>query len=303
MTGVRRNRAYLGPMQPANPASPPVDEETFGWPPAWREDAAPATPAPPPEPPRARTGVVALTAMLTPLVLIAAFANQWISKDLEDAVSGRHEGVRGLAVSWLTYTWRVTPVTHGRNVWADHLVTVVVTVLLTGLLVLVTARGAVTFWRAFFTTWTAVIVATLAGVFLGGLYSGADSALVHASRVTRAAFGSTAPRGTTVVGAAGLGLVVALITALVAVATRRRPRPAAAAEPAAPPYVAPEPPPPYFGEPIPPTPPYWAQQAEMQQTTQLPRTEPADERTQRLPVEQDAEDLDIPHTFDRSGPA
>lgn len=236
------------------------------------------------ERPVARTGYVVLTAVLTELVLIAAFANQWVSDAIVRNVRGDVAGHQLLAESWLTYTWRVSPHGHARDAWGSQLVLIAVTVVVTGLLVFAIGRGAVTFGRAFLGTWAAVIAATLVGALARGLVDPGDR-MPHALRLTSAVFGDNGPDQFAAVGGFGLGFVTALLTGLIAVATRRLPAGARRPEEPAdlPPYIPPEQPLPFFGPPT-------------TQTVQLPRrAEPpprvAEEPTSQFPRPPDDEHL------------
>lgn len=205
---------------------------------------------------RARTGLIVLAALLTELVIIAAADNQWVSDKI-----GRNElrtnsvALRSLANSWLTFTWRVSPRAgaNGNELWASQIALVLTVLLVTGLLVAAVVRGPVTFGRAFFGTWTAVIAATLLAGFVRGLIEPFSKLqMANSSRLTRAVFGPFGINQGTVAAGFALGLVVALVAAIVAVTSRRsgaQPAdPAAEEDAAAPPYRQPEQPPPYYGE-------------------------------------------------------
>jgi hypothetical protein len=157
----------------------------------------------------------------------------------------------------------VTPHSGLDNAWGAELALIATTVVLTALLVLVLVRGAVTFWRAFFGTWLAVLGASVIGAVVRGLidtdtFRGLNTD--GAGRFTIAVFGPLGPSTFVVVAAFLLGLVTALVAAAVAVSTRRPAFPGASAPPPAPAYApVPEPPPPYYGEAAP-TPPPWQEQ-------------------------------------------
>jgi hypothetical protein len=201
-------------------------------------------------PARARTGLVVFVAVLTELVIIAAADNQWVSSQLVKAQERtNHVGLRLLEGSWLTYTWRFTPRSGLTDTWWSELALILTVLVVSGLLVAAVVGGPVTFARAFFGTWTAVIVASLLGAFVRGLIDRASTTpMPGVDRVTRAAFGG--PSGSVAVAALGFGLVVALVTAAVAVTTRRK------AEPgmdrwteSGPSSAQPDQPPPFFGTP------------------------------------------------------
>jgi len=227
-------------------------------------------------------GIVVPTAVLTALVLIAAGANQWASKQMGKA---DHEPRLYLA-GWLTYSWRFTRGPELTRYWAGQLALIGTVLVLTALLVWALLRGPITWGRAFFGTWLAVLFATVAGAFVRGLIAPDDFArLPGASRVTNAAFGPYGPNGFVVFGGLVLGLLVAALTSLVAVTSRRAVAPAAPV-PASPPMFADYAPPPPTAQG---TPPPWQDKhygppAGDQPTTQLPpaeRSDPALEPGQR----------------------
>jgi hypothetical protein len=91
----------------------------------------------------------------------------------------------------------------------------------------------------------AVVVATMVGSWVRSLVRDQSG---NQSRITKAAFGDLGPNGTTFLAGVMLGLVVALVAATFAVASRR-PVGAAAPDPDEAPFFPPEQPPPYHGEP------------------------------------------------------
>ena len=198
---------------------------------------------PPPGRP-ARVTVVAATAFVTMLVLIAAGANQWVTNRL--AHDQQHTGrfiTRALYETWQTYNWRFSPASSDHhNVLLGQALLIATTLVLGTLLVVAVTRGPITFGRAFFGTWAAVAVATQVGAFVRGFVDGETAGGHYPNRVDRALFGPLAPSAYTVWAGVGLGFLTALVVATLAMATRRRlVRPAApAAEPASfPDYVPP----------------------------------------------------------------
>jgi hypothetical protein len=251
---------YVVQVEPGNqqyPADPseqwPREVGPRGWEPPTLPPAHDGRAAPPR---RARTGLIVLAALLTELIVIAAADNQWVSdRILRDELRTNSLTLRSLANSWLTYTWRLSPRdgANANQLWASQIALVVVVLGVTALLVTAVVRGPITFGRAFFGTWMAVIVATLVGAFVRGLIEPFGKLqLANSNRVTRAAFGSFGVNQGAVAAGFGLGLLVALLAAIVAVVSRRTPAdapdPAAAPVPAAPPYQQPEQPPPYYGD-------------------------------------------------------
>lgn len=268
---------YVVQVEPGNQQYPANSSEQWprevgprGWepptlPPAQAGGASPLS--------RARTGLIVLAALVTELIVIAAADNQWVSdRIVRDELRTNSVTLRSLANSWLTYTWRLTPRdgANANQLWASQIALVVVVLALTGLLVAAVVRGPVTFGRAFFGTWMAVIVATLVGAFVRGLIEPFGKLqLANSNRVTRAAFGSFGVNQGAVAAGFGLGLFVALVAAVVAVLSRRdaaaqavgSPDTAAASAPSQQPYQQPEQPPPYYGD-------------EESATTQLPTLPP-----------------------------
>jgi hypothetical protein len=278
---------YVVEVEPGNQQYPTNSSEQ------WPREVGPRGWEPPTLPPaqapgasslsRARTGLIVLAALLTELIVIAAADNQWVSnKILRNELRTNSVTLHSLASSWLTYTWRLSPRdgANANQVWASQIALVVVVLLLTGLLVAAVVRGPITFGRAFFGTWMAVIVATLVGAFVRGLIEPFGKLqLTNSNRVTRAAFGSFGVNQAAVAAGFGLGLLVALVAAIVAVVSRRASTqpadPAAEQAPAAPPYQQPEQPPPYYGN-------------DESATTQLPALPPDQPAARPSPGSDDA---------------
>jgi hypothetical protein len=272
---------------------------------SYEPSAAPPQPQPQPrEKPTARTGLVVLTAALVQLVIMAACGNQWVTDHVErNQLNAGSLGHRFGWTAFLTYSWRFTP-QHGLStLWQAQLALVLVTLLLTALLVLAVVRGPVTFGRALFGTWTAVLAATVLGAIVRGVVAAGDHNLVQpigGNRLSAGLAGSYGPTSPVVVAGICCGFVTALLTALIAVATRRtRPQALLDDRPAEAAYVPPPPPPPYYGEPAPspaanPTPSWHGEYTEryappepVEHTVQLPReAAPAEaEHTAQLPRE------------------
>lgn len=258
---------YVGPMEPA--------QSQYAYP-----RRAPA---------RTRAGLVVLAVLITEIVLIGGGANQWVTERIVRRAADASQTVRLIDGSWLVYEWRFTP-QHGENaIWGSQLLLILTVLVLSALLVWVVVRGPVSFARAFFGTWMAVIVASLLGAFVRGLvYPHTEVLLPGVNRVVRAVYSSAGPSNVVVAGSFALGLVVGLVAGLIAATTGRRPAPAQA--PGGPPEFADYGPPPATEPPayLPPwqdshygPPP--AYQPGGEQTTRLPR-EWGDETTQ-LPRE------------------
>jgi hypothetical protein len=215
----------------------PVDSE-FGPPAPAPSDAPPAA-----APRNSRAGLVAIVALATQVVLIAGLDNQWLSQRVLHWATRSGSVTRvELAESWLTYNWRFWPRAHDdTHVLLAQLLLIATTLIMSTALIAVLVRGQVSFARAFVGTWTAVIVATQLGAFVRGLVNDSSTGEPGQSRIVRGLFGPLGPSGWTFSASAVLGVVVALVTAVVAVSTRRG-RGAAAA------------PPPVFGDYGPPAP-------------------------------------------------
>lgn len=178
----------------------------------------------------ARPLIVGLTAFVTLLVLIAAAGNQWVSDRLtNDQGHTSRVLTQGLYESWLSYSWRFSPASSDHhNVLLGQVLLIAVTIVLGSLLVVAVTRGPVTFARAFFGTWMAVVAATQVGAFVRGLINGDTAGGQYPTRLDRALFGPAGPSQFTVWASLGLGLVTALVVASVAMLTRRSPARSAA---------------------------------------------------------------------------
>ncbi len=173
---------------------------------------------------RGRAGLISLTSMLTALVVIAACTNQWVTDFVIRHTSNNSQKfVVRVIYSGLTYQWRFSP-KGGSD--PDHFLSaqyalIGATILGTGLLVLMIARGVVTFGRVFVGTWLSVIVATQLGAIARGFVLNPKVFGSSLRRPDFAFFGSVSPNGSTFLGSVGLGLVVGLVAGLVAVIFRR----------------------------------------------------------------------------------
>src|SRR6201999_1036258 len=113
----------------------------------------------------ARVWVVALTVVLVELIVILAGGNTWTTPKIIDAE--RRANSRLLANfegSLTTFSWRwsPSPLDH-HNVLLGQVLMIATVLVGSVLLFIAVVHGPITFWRAFFGTWTAVIVATLLG--------------------------------------------------------------------------------------------------------------------------------------------
>ena len=216
--------------------------------------------APPPRPDRrARTVLIAAAASVSALIVIVAANNQsvtdWV---VRKATPHPNSFLANVGLASQAFRWRLS--SNISDSLAADFTRDLVLVVLTGLLVAAVVRGAVTFGRAFWGTWMAVIVAAQVGAVASAFVVPAVKLPAGHSATQRLFVPNPyAPGPYVFIGAVGLGLVVAVITAVVAVTTRKPAPPAAGL--AAPPALAggwPEPipvqPPPAMPEPPPWTP-------------------------------------------------
>lgn len=168
-----------------------------------------------------RTWLIVLTAFLVEIVVIAAGCNQKVADNARGFLDDpKHEFdfVGQVVRAGQTYDWRLS----GHSGPPHHLVLSQYAMLATffvvaALLVFALARGAVTFGRAFFGVWLAVIVATELAAIVQFLV--VDNNPDHIGKPTFAVF--YGPDGYSFFAGVCLGLLTALVAALVAVATRR----------------------------------------------------------------------------------
>jgi hypothetical protein len=246
---------YVGPMEPTqpppqfgapqaqHPGPPPAQHpgpppaQHAGPPPAQHPGPPPGPPSeswfgPPPGPPpplqaapRGRTRLTLLVALVMEVALIAAFDNQWLSEKIAKfEFRTDNTFLAGVAGSALTYSWRFTPRTGDtQRLWLSQMMLILAVLVFSALLIATVIRGPVTFGRAFFGTWMAVIVATGLGTIVRGLVIGDAFSRPGTGRPTYALFGALGPNAPAFVAGVGLGLVTALVVAVVASATRRAP--------------------------------------------------------------------------------
>ena len=177
---------------------------------------------------KGRPGVIVVIALVVELVAICALANQVVTKHLLNFAANHHDRFAGhLVAAFTTYQWRFTAQPGDRaNEPLAHACLVLTVLVLTALLVLAVCRGPVTFGRAFFGTWMAVIVSTLVGQVVFDLVS--PPPYPHGfSALAGALF--TGPNAAGFVAGLMLGFVTAVFAAIFAVATRRIVRPPAPA--------------------------------------------------------------------------
>lgn len=209
-------------------------------------------PSPPvrirPEPTPARPGAIALAAVLTELVIIAAVGNQWITKRAFQWIlnENRSAFARDLKSALVVYNWRFAPQSGDTDhIWLSQLTLILVTLVLTAAFIAVVIRGPASFGRMFLTCWLASLGATILATYLRALVN--DQPIIPGSRIQKAVFGPLAPSSISVFAALALSLAAGLVAAFVGrTVSRRVPPPVPAGSTSTePPYVPPEQPPPY----------------------------------------------------------
>lgn len=305
--GQRSAMPYVGRMEPEYP----------------RYDAPPPTPTAADNAPAARTArtpILLLVALLTELVVLAAVDNTWVADKIFKTPSPTRPVTAALdsdlfklhmRESLVVFRWRFTPgAGDHQHIWLAEILAIAAVLVVSLLLIAAVVRGAITFWRAFFGTWTAVIVAALvAAVVRAAVVDERFEA--HSSRLDQAVF--QGPNALWIVAGVLLGVIVALVVAVFAVAIRRRPAAGNDVNTAMPdPYAQSQSPfftGPASGAATPETAPRpWPEPAS-QPTTQLPRAEPAappaSEATTQLPRAERAEPTEGHATtqLPRFGPA
>jgi hypothetical protein len=212
--------SYYGPPPGQQPSGSPGSY--YGPPPGEQFEPPPSGAA---AGPRARTGLVLVVAVITEIVFIAVFDNQWISaKIARFEFRTSNSFLAQVASSALTYSWRFTPRTGDtQHLWLSQMMLILTVLVLSALLIASVVRGRVTFGRAFFGTWMSVIVATELATVVRGLIIGDAFNRPGTSRLTNAVFGALGPTAQAFVAGVGLGVVTALVVAVVAAATRRTP--------------------------------------------------------------------------------
>lgn len=186
-------------------------------------DARPGRDGSPVGPKRARTGLILLAAFLAELIVIAGVGNQYVTNKIQRS-SFNHSRSSGLAHVPEVYNWRFTPVPRDPyHLWLGSFGLIGTTILISLLLIFAVARGPVTFGRAFFGAWMAVIVATMLGGYVRALIVNLPTQPGQ-GRLSRAFFSATAPGSLTFLAGLGLGLIVAVVVSIIAVTTRRSPR-------------------------------------------------------------------------------
>ena len=118
--------------------------------------------------PKARIGLLLLLAFFVEFLIIVGSGNQWVADKIAQSTPATYMAA-GLRNVGLVYSWRFTPRAHDTShVWLAGLALIVTTIIVSLLLILAIIRGPITFGRAFFGTWMAVIVATILGGYVRG---------------------------------------------------------------------------------------------------------------------------------------
>jgi hypothetical protein len=182
--------------------------------------------------PQARTGLIALTAFLVELVVIAAVGNQGFSDDI-NRFYFRHPGAFAgqVARASQTYAWRVSSERGAPHHFVLSQYAVLATLfVVTAAVTVAVVRGDVRFGRVFLGVWSTVIAATQIAAVVGVLVANPHDP--RSSVFSDAVF--LGPSGYTFFAGLSLGLLTGLIAALVAMASRR-PVPTAPVAPSDPP--------------------------------------------------------------------
>lgn len=172
---------------------------------------------------RARHWLIAAAATATMFVLIVGVGNPGVTRSIFDHNADRNGFGSAALQSFTAYAWDVTKLGNdqGRLYLAGVLVDVAVLVLVF-LLVAAVAAGRGSFIQVFVGTWLSVIVATLVAGYVRPAV--VDSTVLGATGQTKAMtvfFSASSPGASLLFASIVFGVVVALVAAVVAVATRR----------------------------------------------------------------------------------
>jgi len=178
---------------------------------------------------RAPTAVVALSAALAELVVVAAAGNQWVVDHLvHNAKPSELPRNRELKAALTSFPWRWTPEHHQRMLWLGEVVAAVGLVVVLFLLMLAFVgpmRAPRRFVAVFLGAWGIVVALTqIAAIGQTVLaYSDLDKSAVDPDRLGRFWFGVfDGPTSETVLFGGGSGLIVAIVAGVVAALTSRR---------------------------------------------------------------------------------
>jgi hypothetical protein len=174
---------------------------------------------------RVRPWLVAITALLTELVVIAAVDNQGVAgalrNYLDDPAHRFADYSRGALDAALTFSWRFAP-DHGQatHEWAAQLAGIGTLLLLTLLAVAVVARGVGGFGRVLVSVWAVVAILTPVAIMVRNVIVVPSTPGPLQSRVGQSVYGYQ-DFGPVLVAGLALGLVTALVAAIVALLSRR----------------------------------------------------------------------------------
>lgn len=165
---------------------------------------------------RSRPGLIALVAVAVELVVVAVLGSPAVSDSLHRRASDASTTTQDVLIALTTLSWYAGGDDVSTGAFVGAFVAIAVLLVLTCLLVWVLTRGypsAVQVWLA---TWPAVLGATVVAVIVRAAFTTPGGAR---ATVDRALFASVT--GGTVLYGLALGLLVALVGAVVHVVTRR----------------------------------------------------------------------------------
>ena len=174
---------------------------------------------------RIRPWLVAITALLTELAVIAAVDNQGVAgalrNYLDDPAHRFADYSRGALDAALTFSWRFAP-DHGQatHEWAAQLAGIGTLLLLTLLAVAVVARGVGGFGRVLVSVWAVVAILTPVAIMVRNVIVVPSTPGPLQSRVGQSVYGYQ-DFGPVLVAGLALGLVTGLVAAIVALLSRR----------------------------------------------------------------------------------
>jgi hypothetical protein len=175
---------------------------------------------------RGRPWLTALAAVLTELVVIGGVDNQGVTKTLRDPLNDPSRVVAdyssGAIDAATAFWWRFAPSDgQATHVWAAQFAAIGVLVLLTWLGALAVARGSVTFGRVWIAVWAVVAAVAPVAIMVRNVLVTPTAPGPAQSRIGQSVYGFDA-FGPVIVAGLVLGVVTGLITAAVAVSSRRQ---------------------------------------------------------------------------------
>lgn len=278
--------------------------------------------APPKRLYRGRAGIIALTALLTELVVVGAVGNQFVAEPVSDRLTDRAATAPDYEIgglqALLTYAWRFAPGSgQSTKEWASAFAAIGTLFVLTLFLGWVVSRGSVTFSRIWVSIAAIVAAVTPVAVMVRNLVVIPASPGPRQSQIGQAVYGPSQDGevvsffGPAILFGLALGVIVGLIAAIVAVLSRRKivlPAPAPAPAPA-PLNAYGEPTPGYSPPPWQPEPDYrealaaYARPVPINQDEQRTTALPVAAATEALPRTDDTEQLPaVPHEVQPAQP-